>query len=256
MARLIHSLKRYARRLRRWWTGRPAGELFPGFEITAADTVLDFGCGPGHSCAVAGEVGAAVIALDVDAAIVEQVRQVTQRTRARSFQGIVSGTLPVPLADGSATVILAQEVLEHVDDPAGYLAELVRIGRPGARYLISVPDPASESLMRTVAPPCYFEKPGHINIFAREDLDGLVRAAGLEIDRRVPFGFYWSVWWVLRWTTGTHYVPRSFAPRPAVLRHWDRTWSALQSTRAGKEAIRALDRVLPKSQVLIARKAA
>jgi SAM-dependent methyltransferase len=250
----MHALKRYARRLRRWWTGRPAGELFPGFEVTAADTVVDFGCGPGHSCVVAGEVGAAVIAVDVDPAIVEHVRQATQGTRIRSFQGVVSGTLPVPLPDGVASVVLAQEVLEHVDDPRGYLAELVRIGRPGARYILSVPDPASEALMRAVAPPSYFQKPGHINIFAHKELDALVRDAGLEVERRVPFGFYWSMWWVLRWTTGKHYAPRSFAPRPAILRHWDRIWSILQASDAGKDAIAALDRALPKSQVLIARK--
>jgi hypothetical protein len=40
------------------------------------------------------------------------------------------------LPDGIATVILAQEVLEHVPAPAATLADLVRIGRAGARYLI------------------------------------------------------------------------------------------------------------------------
>jgi hypothetical protein len=122
--------------------------------------------------------------------------------------------------------------------------------------LISVPDPASEALMRTVAPPCYFQKPGHIHVFERGELDRLVHSAGLQIENRVSYGFYWSLWWTLRWTTGIHYAPGSAEPPPPVLGHWDRTWQALLATEEGRQAVHALDQAIPKSQVLMARKAA
>jgi SAM-dependent methyltransferase len=249
-------LKSLIRRVLPKPAGPPVGELYPGFQVTAADTVVDFGCGAGPSCVMAGQAGAAVIGIDIDPAAIEQARLAMQKVPVRSFQAIVHGTLPLPLPDGIATVVLAREVIEHVDDPVGYLAELVRIGKNGARYLISVPDPASESLMRAVAPPSYFEKPGHINIFQREELDRLVRTAGLKIEKRTLAGFYWSMWWLLRWPTSTDYAPLSDKPAPAVLKHWDKTWRALQATPQGKQAIRALDNVIPKSQVIIARKVA
>ncbi len=43
----------------------------------------------------------------------------------------------VPLADGSADMVLSSQVLEHVDSPAAYLAECRRILRPGGVLLLS-----------------------------------------------------------------------------------------------------------------------
>lgn len=43
----------------------------------------------------------------------------------------------VPLADGSVDAVLSTQVLEHVTDPALYLAECARVLRPGGRMLLS-----------------------------------------------------------------------------------------------------------------------
>jgi SAM-dependent methyltransferase len=250
-----YGLKRKLRRMLPGLRRRPAGEIFDGFHVSSSDVVVDFGCGPGHSCAIAGEMGADVIAIDVDPSAVEHARRMVEQTPARSFQGLVGEDASSNLADGLATVVLAQEVLEHVPTPAATLAELVRIGRPGARYLISVPDPVSEGLMRAVAPSWYFERPGHINVFSREMLDCLIKEAGLVIENRLLSGAYWSIWWTLRWTTGKHIGPRSLG-QPAILRNWNRTWKRLNATPEGRAAAQALNEALPKSQVVIARKAA
>ena len=233
----------------------PAGEIFDGFQVSASDVVVDFGCGPGHACAIAGEVGAEVVAIDIDPGAVERARRLVQQTAARSFRGLAGEGATRSLADGTATVVLAQEVLEHVTHPAATLAELVRIGRRGARYLISAPDPVSERLMRAVAPGWYFERPGHVNIFEREAFDRLITSAGLAIEKRVLTGAYWSIWWTLRWAVGQHVEPRALA-QPAILRHWNRAWKQLKSTPQGRAAIDSLNEALPKSQVVIARKAA
>lgn len=45
------------------------------------------------------------------------------------------GTVPVP--DGSFDAVLSTQVLEHVEDPALYLAECARVLRPGGRLLLA-----------------------------------------------------------------------------------------------------------------------
>lgn len=43
----------------------------------------------------------------------------------------------VPVADATVDVVLSTQVLEHVGDPAVYLAECARVLRPGGRMLLS-----------------------------------------------------------------------------------------------------------------------
>jgi SAM-dependent methyltransferase len=45
----------------------------------------------------------------------------------------------LPFADASFDLVCALDIVEHVDDDAGALAELSRVARPGAAVLLSVP---------------------------------------------------------------------------------------------------------------------
>ena len=119
------------------------GEIFPGFEITEADTLVDVGCGSGWASQAAGNLGADVIAIDVDRNSIDRLGETMRNVPARSFRGIVSVSETLPLPDGAASAIICTEVLEHVDAPDRFLAELARIGRPGrgmrSRYPIPYP---------------------------------------------------------------------------------------------------------------------
>lgn len=56
------------------------------------------------------------------------------------------------------------------------MAELVRVGQPGAQYLLTVPDPVAETVQKNLAPDSYFQKPNHIRIFQRDEFEQLVRS--------------------------------------------------------------------------------
>jgi len=63
------------------------------------------------------------------------------------LQLTANGTIPLP--PETVDLVLSTQVLEHVEDPAGYLAECARVLRPGGKLLLSThgimyyhPDPA------------------------------------------------------------------------------------------------------------------
>ena len=130
------------------------------------------------------------------------------------------------------------------------MAELVRVGRPGALYLLTVPDPGAERLQQRLAPALYWRVPNHLRIFEREDFAALVQSAGLGIESRGCYGFYQALWWAMFWSCDVTLE----APSHPALEHWERSWDALLDTPAGIAVKQALDDTLPKSQLIVARK--
>jgi len=94
---------------------------------------LDVGCGTGHDLLAlgAGAVG-------VDASVV-----MCGRARAPDMSICVGDALQLPFASSSCAAVRADRVLQHVADPLGTLAELVRVTKPGGRVVLSDPDQGS-----------------------------------------------------------------------------------------------------------------
>lgn len=232
------------------WFLHETNELFRGFPVNAEDVVLDIGCGDGPFAQFCANQGAEIYFADIDAEKVASVEMLLIDSPARGVHPIVTDANPIPLADATATRIIAMEVLEHVECPDQFMQELVRIGKPGALYLLTVPDQSSENVQRNLAPPCYFEHPNHIRVFSREQFDELVTRAGLVIEQRTSYGFFWSVWWCFFWASKQDLAP----PWHPLLSSWTRTWNTLLQLPDGPRIKQALDAVMPKSQAIIARK--
>jgi SAM-dependent methyltransferase len=234
------------------WYNKETGELMTGFPVTPDDVVVDAGCGDGGVSNFCANRGAHVILCDVDAGKIQKALDRLSKTPARKLEAHVTDANPLPLADGTATRVICTEVLEHVDDPAAFMAELLRIGRPGALYLITVPGTQQEKLHKRLAPPSYFEKPNHIRIFEPEAIEALIEGAGLTIEHRTSHGFFWSLWWLMFWQTG---IPLGETGHPS-LEAWAQTWTEILNGKDGLRIKQALDSVLPKAQVFVARKPA
>ena len=234
------------------WNLAQIGQLADGFTIKAEDTVIDVGCGEGGTANFAAYQGAEVIATDIDEVKVEQTRQKLQKSKARCFETMVSDSNPLPIADERVTKVICMEVMEHVPDPQQFISELVRVGKPGAQYLLTVPDPASENLQKDLAPPCYWEAPNHLRIFSHEEFETLVDSAGLIIEKKILRGFYWSMWWVFFWASNQQLGE----PEGPILKNWTETWNAVLQSEKATQLKQVLDHHLPKSQIIIARKPA
>lgn len=244
-----------------WFSGT-TGELLKGFKISADDTVLDVGCGEGAATLYAVRQGASVIFTDSEQGKVRDLaRQVSALTQAPSL-GLVSNSLPLPLAAGCASKVVCLEVLEHIDTPEPFMAELVRMGRPGAQYLLSVPAAVGEHLQKGICPDSYYQSPNHVQIFTHERFAALVEGAGLIIEHRQASGFFWVMGLIFFWASeraAGHDLSgavhdRIAPPYPPLMKSWARTWQDLLAQPDGLAIKHLLDQLMPKSQVIIARK--
>jgi 2-polyprenyl-3-methyl-5-hydroxy-6-metoxy-1,4-benzoquinol methylase len=110
-----------------------------------------------------------------------------QRARANlSFRTFAGG--PLPFADSEFDLAAAIEVLEHVPDPEGTVAEMARVA--SRHLLVSVP---REPLWRVlnVARGAYLRDlgntPGHVNHFSRRAFVSLLVRHGRLVSVRTPF---------------------------------------------------------------------
>jgi SAM-dependent methyltransferase len=101
--------------------------------MTRLGRLLDFGCGWGNFLSAARETGWDAVGIEVDPAKIDFAR----KHGLNAVQGdLLAGTFPA----GSFDAIIAQQVFEHLYQPAAYLEEIRRLLRPGGIVFIGVPN--------------------------------------------------------------------------------------------------------------------
>ncbi len=235
----------------RGWFNTETSELFTNFPVGPGDVVADIGCGDGGNARFCASRGARLILADINPdSVAKAAASVAAEPNCAGVESHATDSDPLPIASNSVSRVVCTEVIEHVDEPARLMAELARIGQPGARYLIACPDPGSEAVQKRLAPPSYFEKPNHIRVIQHDEFARYVENAGLIIESRHSHGFYWSIWWNLFWACDVTLEQ----PAHPLLDSWTQTWRLLLEQPYGAAIKNALDDLRPMSQVIIARK--
>ncbi len=135
-------------------------------------TVLEAGCGEGYGAGLIATVAERVVALDYDIPTTEHVaRRYPEVTVARANLAFL------PLRDSAVEVVANFQVIEHLWDQAGFLAECRRVLTPGGRLIVTTPNrltftPDSDTPLN----------PFHTRELAPSELDCLLREAGFEIE--------------------------------------------------------------------------
>jgi SAM-dependent methyltransferase len=94
--------------------------------------------GPGH-----GTLGELAAAAGWDYTAVETSPLLIDVLRKKGLKVLEAWTPPMPMADASADVVYADQVLEHmrgIDDARQFTAEALRSLRPGGVFFVVVPD--------------------------------------------------------------------------------------------------------------------
>ncbi len=101
----------------------------------AGRDVLEAGCGEGYGADLIADVARSVVGLDYDEVTVAHVRARYPRVDARH-----GNLAALPLPDGSVDVVVNFQVIEHLWDQPRFVAECVRVLRPGGLLLMSTPN--------------------------------------------------------------------------------------------------------------------
>ncbi|GHF81341.1 SAM-dependent methyltransferase [Amycolatopsis bartoniae] len=155
-----------------YWFRRHEAAYLALLPHCAGATVLEAGCGEGYGAALIAEHAARVLALDYDQPTVTHV------ARRYPQVGTVRGNLAyLPLRDSTVDVVANFQVIEHLWDQAGFLAECRRVLRPGGKLLVTTPNrltftPDSDTPLN----------PYHTRELAPSELDTLLCEAGFEVE--------------------------------------------------------------------------
>ncbi len=105
--------------------------------LSGCTPLLDVGCGPSGSLTAAGSVSG--IGLDASATM-------CQAARSRGVVVCRGTALALPLRGRAFAGVVADRVLQHLEDPMAALREVTRVGKSGARLVFAEADQATLAL--------------------------------------------------------------------------------------------------------------
>src|SRR3712207_5765649 len=148
-------------------------ELLP---LCAGAVVLEAGCGEGYGADLLATVARRVVALDYDAPAVRHVAAAYPRVHA-----VRANLATLPLLPSTVDVVASLQVIEHLWDQPGFLAECARVLRPGGRLHCATPNRLTFS--PGLGPGERPLNPFHTRELDAAELVGLVAGAGLRVER-------------------------------------------------------------------------
>ena len=150
--------------------------------LTERDLVVEVASNDGSLLKCFKPYGVPTLGVEPAANIAELARAAGVETRNEFFNSECAGRIVAER--GPATVILANNVLAHVDEVVDFLAGFARLLKPGGRVIVEVPY-LREMLERLEYDTIYHE---HLCYFSVTSLTRLFANAGLSLDRvdRVP----------------------------------------------------------------------
>jgi ubiquinone/menaquinone biosynthesis C-methylase UbiE len=183
---------------------------FEKLGLRPGSKVLDVGCGGGrHIRQTRLLPGIDAIALDLGEKEVRDTAKMLRELDEHPVQW--GGTVPgagqwmvmrgsvyrLPFQDASFDCVIISEVLEHLHEDGRALAEISRVLKPGGVLAASVPREGPEALCWALSKRYRNTPGGHVRIYRRKRLRGMLTAAGYRIyDSHFAHALHSPYWWL------------------------------------------------------------
>lgn len=129
-------------------------------------TVLDLASGSGYGSALLARRARHVWALDLDA---EAVRDAARNWRRPNLTFLRGDALQLPFQNGSMDLVVAMEILEHLEEQDSLIREAARVCSATGTVLVSTPNKAEYSDARQ------YKNPFHRRELYRDEFIGLLK---------------------------------------------------------------------------------
>ncbi len=214
--------------------------------------VLDLGCGEGrHVHGLMGLADVHVVGLDADGpSLAKAAEGLNSAPSGGGARLLIRGdAFRLPFADGAFDVVVCSEVLEHLADLTGALAEIERVLSVRGRLAISVPRAWPERICWALAPGPggYADQPGgHVRIFTEGSLKAALAGFGFQPRKRHFAHALHSPYW---WLKTALWARRDDHPL-VRLYHRFLVWDLMSKPALTRVLERLLDPLMGKSLVL------
>ncbi len=158
-------------------------------------TVLDYGCGTGVLFEAALTKAGAVVGVDL---VLGAAKLWKSRRNLQAVTLLTPPEVDATVADASVDVVVAAEVLEHIDEPAPTLAMFRRVLKPGGSLLVSLPtENRAYKFGRRMAG---FD--GHFHVHNASNLHTVLLGSGFDVAERswIPLPGPLAIYMVARYT--------------------------------------------------------
>ncbi|WP_079253863.1 class I SAM-dependent methyltransferase [Endozoicomonas arenosclerae] len=226
---------------------------FNRLKLRSGDKVLDVGCGEGrHSIAAWLEAKVDVTGLDLCENDLQTARNKQQEAvqylegseEDRSIKFIQGNALELPFEDNTFDKIICSEVLEHIPDYQGVLAEIKRVLKPDGLLAVSVPRAWPEEICWKLSKAYHQVEGGHIRIFNSTHLRHDIESLGWQrYSRHWAHALHSPYWWLKCWKWEQ---PSKLVDQYHKLLVWD----LMEKPWVTRTAEKLLDPVMGKSVVM------
>jgi ubiquinone/menaquinone biosynthesis C-methylase UbiE len=156
----------------------------------ADDTVLDVACGPGLVACAFAATTRQVIGIDLTAAMIARAGALAEERALTNLRFLIGDVAPLPIADATFSVVVSRFAMHHFEQPAGVVAEMRRVCRPGGRVviadLLAAPDPDKAQAFHRLE---MLRDPSHVRALTLDELRTLYRDAGFG----APAETFWKM---------------------------------------------------------------
>lgn len=118
-----------------YWFRRHEAAYLALAPFTLGAVVLEAGCGEGYGAALLARTARRVVALDDDPAAAAHAARTYPQVEV-----VRTDLHRLPFTGGEAQVVASLQVIEHLADQEGFLAECARVLRPAGTLLVTTPN--------------------------------------------------------------------------------------------------------------------